>query len=175
MLARAIPAAAVAAVTAIGLLIGGCQPIDYTVTIDYAKVGVCGNFQENPGSSPQQNQEAGEGVFVVYAIQSIANTASGAKSFAFDPTLLFVNGGGSLAGMPFSSHFTAHAQTVSAGTTAKNVGWLALNVTGDPKDLQAADDNLLYHTPNGESVLLDEVSNSTAIIGAGTCNPANVP
>lgn len=175
MLTRAIPVAAVAAISAIGLLLGGCQPITYTVTIDYAKVGVCGLFQEDPGSSPQETQAAGEGVYVVYVIKSIANTASGAKDFPFDPTLLYATRDSSIPGPPFSNHFTAGAQTVGAGTTATDVGWLAINIPGDPNDLQMANDNLNYQTPSGQSVLLNEVSSSTAIIGAGTCTPANVP
>jgi len=174
MLKRRTTILTTAAAAAIGLLATGCQPATNTVTINYTKVGVCGSYEPNPGASPEEVQFANP-TFVVYTITSIDNTASGAKDFPFDPNLLYSVGGGSLAGAPFSEIFTANAQTVNAGSTANNPGWLALDVPDDVKDAQNAQVNLFYHTPAGQSVLLNETDNGTAIINGGICTPASVP
>lgn len=166
---------ALAVLGAGSLLLAACtNPITNTVTITYHKAGVCSGFQENPGTSPQQTQTAGEGLFVVYVVDSIANTASGATDFSFDTGKVFVNvsDGSSLPGPLFSNHFTLSTKAVSAGATATNPGWFALNVQGAS---QNDSDFLLYHSGAGESVIFVNQNSSNDAINGGVCTPATVP
>jgi hypothetical protein len=166
--------AAITALVASSLLLTACNSnsISNTVIVTYHKAGVCSAFQENPGTTPQQTQTAGEGLFVVYIVDSIANTASGATDFTFDTSKVYVNGGSSLPGQPFSNHFTLSSKLVSEGVTATSPGWFALNVQGARQD---DSDFLLYHSGPGESMILENRNSNNNVINEGMCTPDTVP
>lgn len=170
---------AVALVTA-AVPLAACGPngsaITGTVTITYHKAGGCAIFDDTPVAAPDTVQTAGDdGLFVVYVVDSIANTAGGAKDFAFDPSLFYVSTGSTPAMFPFDKYFTLKPQTVKAGSTATQPGWTALLVGGVPSEVQSNTDHLQYHSPSGVSVVLANQNDNNALINGGTCTPTTVP
>ncbi len=152
-----------------------CNTIDYTVVIEYEEAAVCGLFQEQSGTTPQQTTAAGQGLFVVYKIISIKNTASGAKDFSFDPNKFYVNSSprGTMAGGILSPHQTASARVIPKGTTAPNLGRVIINVPGNAQDITSSDNHLLYESGTGESVLFDRKSRVKQVLSP--CTPSNLP
>jgi hypothetical protein len=173
MLGRLACAAALASTALVSSCKAGPVPL---ATIDYAEVSVCA------GNSASQPDAPSNLIILVFEITSISNTDSGATSFTFNPSLLYLNGdnghdsaatnqnqpgasGLSLTGAPFGF---ARTLTVAAGaTTTVNAGVVVTDtVTANSPGLNGRNTTnflLLYATAGGsEGVLLVKTNNSAA-------------
>ncbi len=151
------------------------KPIDYSVVIEYEEAAVFSEFDAPPapGAVPVKTFASG-GIFVAYRIVSIQNTGAGAKDFSFDPNKLFAGTPASkMAGGVLAPYSTVKPMLVAKGTTAPSIGRLIINVSGDPKDLTTADNNLLYESGAGESVLFNRRPVAKKVLDPAV--PGNLP
>jgi hypothetical protein len=142
-------------------------------TLNYTEAGVC--------------PDLGNGyAYVVFEVSTIANQQSGAKTFAFNPALLFVNGeayhknanGTSVPiRAPVEAIPAAHAEMVAGGTVATLNAYVAVTVpatSANSRGLNFTNYRLLYMTPaNTEGVLPVEANGSSQRFPEWTGCPSN--
>lgn len=162
--------ATVVGITTLSLL--GCAN---TVTIHYDQAATCYLFDSNPTGSPHTTTASGNGLFVIYKINSVQNTASGAQDFNFNPAKVY-NGNQNFANNLSFDYLLqlAQAKTVPKGTTANNLGKLIIDSTANPKTDQKADFPLRYNSSSGESVLFVRDNQNAAPPFLDPCSPSNI-
>lgn len=154
------------------LCLAGCSN---TVTVHYDQVATCYLFDSNPTGSPHTTTSSNNGLFVIYKINSIDNTSSGAQDFNFAPSKVY-SGSQNFANNQSFDYLLQLAQpkTVAKGTVANGLGKLIIDTTANPKTDQKANFPLLYNSGSGESVLLVRDNPNAAPPFLDPCSPANV-
>ena len=145
-----------------------CDRASGLATIEYQEIGGC----QGAGHT-----FAGTGAaYIAFRIDSISNTASGARDFDFDPNKLFINSDprayvqtafATSLGNPFASY----GKLVPAGSRATSVGDV-FAVVADPTISGGRIEGftLYYDTPAGtEGVLLSDQGHDTTFPYAGNC------
>lgn len=168
---RCISFVAIVVSTALGLI--ACS--DDTVTLHYDESATCYLFDSDPTGSPHTTTSSSNGLFVIYKINSIDNTKSGAKDFNFTPAKVY-SGSQNFANNQSFDYLLQLAQpkTVPKGSVANNVGKIIINSSADPKKDQQANFPLYYNSSSGESVLLVRDNINTPPPFLDPCSPTAI-